>query len=1506
MKAQDLKTIETFIAEYGMKPGVSTPVGNQTSGVSSTKLNTGTPATPAKKLDKGAQVINPDDGEDLEIVDKVGNQQNPDTLVAKNKKGEFTVIDPESEVEVKEELSSADRILKRKHKLKNKIKHVLRAQKQSHQGEPVFEINFNNAQVIKSALDAPVSCGFEAEVVFPSVSGGNGEFDYNDHSEDEIMDMVWDQHGTRTVNEIKDGFTNWMMDSSQFEELQLEIEEEMTAERMDDNSYIDTVLEDNFTDEEVEEYATEELEGSKQRLQRLKDSGGSESAIDTVEREVTLMADYNLTDWGRHMVTHEHEEMLREHIQEELRNYGESVDAAAQQFTETYSIQDWVEIEYGSWDRMLYDFDAWITPESDGGVEEVANMLTDWANSNSKSDEVEAGEYHQGAGNTEQDYWRVEEDSSIDTDNGAGAEIISPVYSTPREMLKEMKSLFEWLDDEGAETNSSTGLHVTMSLTDGAESPVNPLKMALLLGDKYLLKQFGREFNGYAKSQQEAVMKVARRLEKKDNLTAEEIQQIETILKRGINYDKFSSINFKDASNSNGGKLIEFRIGGGEDYHNKFETAAKSAIRYAVTMQAGHDPEAYKQDYIKTIVKLVDAAKDELTDAERANLEKGAGLDLKQSVFLDLIKQYSSRDNYYDNLDLYNLATQGETHAAVKLLNMFFMQAHAGKIDINTRTKRAILTAFKEMEIKPSEYFDALEKQMADVPNKANVVKTYDEIADGFNKLTGKTAPEYSGTHVLAPASAPEYSGTPVLAPAFTVKFNPETQRLFMPGPIADAVSTASGNNTFGGDDDVGQLPAQFTPKMFIAIDNSEYNTVRAERWDFETALEQHNQQLEIIQSLKDSIKQNPERADQYKEAMAHRLAGVEQLKKQMEPSQKAMDAFKSKYGFVPLSARTRSETISNEWKLVSLDELSWLSSNHNIQFTATESVFAKFDSLPLQEQLRILSKVDKRKLDEAWSKKKKIIETIEAGQDMAALLTAYGTPKKKKKKSNESAEQVTEVKVKNAEAAHDLEKEIKSLEARIAKLTPISRKASAEGDDAGMKLLSAKKRLKNKKEKLAVLMKEGAVPDHSTKRDYAEIMSKPLLGSDIHAQMNAYFIVPDPSMIREFRSQISMGGKGVDLRPTFKAFAQQQLHPKEQAQIAESKLNEYDDLNVEKQNLIQTISGLDATNEKEAQLLDRIYKLLNSERISTTIGTAFNRPLADETMSDAEKAQIMQDMTKIIGGLDSDYASVNRFVTQLETAGSAVNIAELAKPLNSFANVFSDPIAIDAMTALATYGVGKKQKGPGEYALAILSEKIRLANGEGDLEVDGIGKVELKAALTTAGGRIGYGGGSQKAKRAVIDKYAQYIPTVINSIGGTGGSLGLSKFIPALNADLPVSDVNNQKIRRAIATELLQMDLEKFAGPVVEAIATKEDLVAIEDAYLRQNFEWYKDRDDFDALLLMHIPNRKTAMIKNADDLIKFRRSGHSNATSISVIPTQAGAGREQWAQLTLNKGTV
>jgi len=351
--------------------------------------------------------------------------------------------------------------------------------------------------------------------------------------------------------------------------------------------------------------------------------------------------------------------------------------------------------------------------------------------------------------------------------------------------------------------------------------------------------------------------------------------------------------------------------------------------------------------------------------------------------------------------------------------------------------------------------------------------------------------------------------------------------------------------------------------------------------------------------------------------------------------------------------------------------------------------------------------------------------------------------------------------------------------------------------------------------------------------------------------------------------------------------------------------LREYDDLETEKQGIISAISGLRADNEDDAKLLDRIYKVLNTGQIGQNISNAFAVPLEGEPLSDKEKALVVQDMTSIISQSDNDFKSLSGMTDMLEKGG-VVDVGALDSPLTTFSNVFQHPAALKVFHALKNYGTGKKQKGPGEYALACLSNKIRLAAGEGDLEIDGIGKVELKSAVSSTGGRIGYGGGSQKAKMNILNKYAEQLPTVLSSLGGKGGSLGLGKFVPALAQDLPLNNADNKKLREQIVNELLSMDMENFAQPIAQAFGTTDNVEQIEDVYLKQNFAWYKDRDDFDALLLCSFPNEKFAMIKNDADLIAFRRGGQANSTSISIIPTQAGAGREQWAQLTLNKAKV
>ena len=70
------------------------------------------------------------------------------------------------------------------------------------------------------------------------------------------------------------------------------------------------------------------------------------------------------------------------------------------------------------------------------------------------------------------------------------------------------------------------------------------------------------------------------------------------------------------------------------------------------------------------------------------------------------------------------------------------------------------------------------------------------------------------------------------------------------------------------------------------------------------------------------------------------------------------------------------------------------------------------------------------------------------------------------------------------------------------------------------------------------------------------------------------------------------------------------------------------------------------------------------------------------------------------------------------------------------------------------------KPKRSGEYALAMLSDKIPIPSCGGDLDIEGLGQVELKAPVGVYGGRLGHGGLAQKDAKVLLEKISDNVPT--------------------------------------------------------------------------------------------------------------------------------------------------
>lgn len=199
--------------------------------------------------------------------------------------------------------------------------------------------------------------------------------------------------------------------------------------------------------------------------------------------------------------------------------------------------------------------------------------------------------------------WYIEPDGSINTDgfdHAMGAEIVSPPLLL-QDAISIIPSFFRAVNQLGAVSNRSTGLHISVSIDSGplaGEQP-NYLKLVLFLGDEYVLSQFGRSANEYAASAFRQLSDTA------PVMNAETEEQVFGRLRRGLttlaadsfaqrNSSRYSSINIKS-------NYVEFRAAGGKNYAIEVDKILATMYRYAYAYSIAADPLAYKQEYAKKL-----------------------------------------------------------------------------------------------------------------------------------------------------------------------------------------------------------------------------------------------------------------------------------------------------------------------------------------------------------------------------------------------------------------------------------------------------------------------------------------------------------------------------------------------------------------------------------------------------------------------------------------------------------------------------------------------------------------------------------------------------------------------------------------------------------------------------------------------------------------------------------------------------------------------------------------
>ncbi len=477
-----------------------------------------------------------------------------------------------------------------------------------------------------------IRAGFEAELVFTGLGTDDDQewepdYDYDERVTgiDEVIDFFsnddWgygltEREADRLRDKLDESYYEWLDNKiyDAFRDEAFDRIKEIYEEEWDREYFIKDYLKNELglSDDEIEEA---EEEGRKApRFTRLSDQDAYKETRPGYERwlEANDAADTELDELA----------------EKSYNKQDEYWDQALEAFRDNYYQDDYSEFFSDLGWRWMSDianeFDLmWpymtATGSGEGGfdtsnAEMLASSLREALGVKTKV----SGGYHSA---TRDDVsWIFEPDSSLDSDDAENmpVEIVTPPMPLD-ECLTKMAQFFEWAESNGAYSNSSTGFHMGVSLPYTGGS-VDYLKLALFLGDEYVLQEFGRSANRFAEA---AMKKIRQRIKGSDVSGAMELMKnnlLELAQKQlEINnhgFGKYTSINPQGGVDSTRpdkerpAKYIEFRSAGGVNYFEDIEKLQNTLMRYARAMSIAANPNAERKEYYTKLYKLLTPARE--------------------------------------------------------------------------------------------------------------------------------------------------------------------------------------------------------------------------------------------------------------------------------------------------------------------------------------------------------------------------------------------------------------------------------------------------------------------------------------------------------------------------------------------------------------------------------------------------------------------------------------------------------------------------------------------------------------------------------------------------------------------------------------------------------------------------------------------------------------------------------------------------------------------------------
>jgi hypothetical protein len=427
--------------------------------------------------------------------------------------------------------------------------------------DELFELKMSPTNLSKMAKNIDALAGLEFELVVPFIEGEQEELDPEpDYDMDERFPTGpgWRRE---VINFFRGGDSP---NSTGYIERQLN--------QFDENFY-------GWLDDELENY--------------LDSNEGRERAIEIARENVDAEEYEQDPEGAMQRYLDDNQDSIREQIEEEFRD---DTDSHFERYLEEEDLSTMS--EFGS--AYNLDWPYWMYPEPDSGGADIDAVAESFSDAIGRP--VTVSKSYHGA-TRRAGHYAVEPDSSIEGDDGeSGLEFVSPPLPIP-EMIEDIGKVAKWASQIGAYTNSSTGLHMNVSVPNIED--LDYVKLAMFLGDNYILEQFGREGNTYCKSALDKIKSTARaNPDRVDEMLRQFQNGLNDLASKMIHTgstEKYTSINRQS-------NRVEFRSPGGDwlsEFGDNPDKIKNTLLRTVVALDVASDPTAYKQEYYKKLYKTL-------------------------------------------------------------------------------------------------------------------------------------------------------------------------------------------------------------------------------------------------------------------------------------------------------------------------------------------------------------------------------------------------------------------------------------------------------------------------------------------------------------------------------------------------------------------------------------------------------------------------------------------------------------------------------------------------------------------------------------------------------------------------------------------------------------------------------------------------------------------------------------------------------------------------------------